>query len=217
MWMLVQLLHNRMMEVTHCCICKHRSLNWVENMTSSVANLVDVQTRSIVYIPRENIEEVERIIRTRGLHKEDQVDFILSLLKGSALKEIKLCMGGQAKEHFLEHAVGEFPEVDYQIDEVSLRCLLDTGSHVSALTESFFRDYIQGEDEDMHCTASWLKITAANKLPCGLDIQVMGINIPQCGYPIFKDNTKEDKNQGHHSTWKYWNEYHKMLQTFSTL
>lgn len=66
-------------------------------------------TRSVVYIPREKqivpfsgevskdvhtvdkfIEEVERGMRARVLHEEDQVDFIL--LKGSALEEIKLRM-----------------------------------------------------------------------------------------------------------------------------
>lgn len=84
---------------------------------SSIANLGDVQTRSIVYIPREKhivpfcgetgkdvntvdefTEEVERAIRARGLHGEEQVDFILSLLKGSALEEVKLRMGGQPKQ-----------------------------------------------------------------------------------------------------------------------
>lgn len=84
---------------------------------SSIANLGDVQTRSIVYIPREKhivpfcgesgkdvntvdefIEEVEQAIRARGLLREEQVDFILSLLKGSALEEVKLCMGGQPKQ-----------------------------------------------------------------------------------------------------------------------
>lgn len=82
---------------------------------SSIANLGDAQTRSIVYIPREKhiapfsgepgkdvhtvdefIEEVERTIRARGLHNQDQVDFILSVLRGPALEEVKLCMRGQA-------------------------------------------------------------------------------------------------------------------------
>ena len=85
---------------------------------SSIANLGDVQTRSIVYIPREKhivpfsgepgkdvhtvdefVEEVERTMRARSLVRmEEQVDFILSLLKGPALEEVKLRMGGQAKQ-----------------------------------------------------------------------------------------------------------------------
>ncbi len=81
---------------------------------SSITNLGDVQSRSIVYIPREKhivpfsgepgkdvytvdefIEEVERAMRARGLHSQDQADFILSMLRGPALEEVKLCMRGQ--------------------------------------------------------------------------------------------------------------------------
>lgn len=83
-----------------------------------------------------------------------------------------------------------------RIGGVPLRCLLDTGSNVSTLTESFFRNHLYGEDEDMHCTAKWLKITAANKLPLPyigyveLDVQVMGLTIPECGFLIVKDDAK---------------------------
>ncbi|KAL1256560.1 hypothetical protein QQF64_012105 [Cirrhinus molitorella] len=38
----------------------------------------------------EFIDEIERVIRVRGLNSADQVDFILSHLRGSALDEIKL-------------------------------------------------------------------------------------------------------------------------------
>lgn len=88
-----------------------------DEVMSSIASLGDVQTRSIVYIPREKhivpfsgesgkdvytvdefIEEVERVMRARGLRGEDQVDFILSLLKGSALEEVKLCMRGRVRQ-----------------------------------------------------------------------------------------------------------------------
>ncbi|XP_038141085.1 uncharacterized protein LOC119783568 [Cyprinodon tularosa] len=84
---------------------------------SSISNMCNVQTRSVVYIPREKaivpfcgeagkdaytvdefIDEVGRAMRTRGLHGEDQTDFILSQLKGSALEEVKLRMGGQARQ-----------------------------------------------------------------------------------------------------------------------
>lgn len=80
---------------------------------TSIADLGNAQTRSIVYIPREKhippfsgepgkdvhtvdefIEEVEHVMRARGMRSEEQVDFVLSQLKGSALEEVKLCMGG---------------------------------------------------------------------------------------------------------------------------
>lgn len=102
------------------------------------------------------------------------------------------------KERFLERAVGKCPEVDIHIDGVSVRCLLDTGSNVSTLTESFFRENLHGEDKDLHCTSKWLRITAANKLPLPylgyveLDIQVMGLTIPECGFLIVRDGDSSE-------------------------
>lgn len=84
---------------------------------ATMANLGNGSTRSYVYVPRERqivpfsgdpvrdgrtvdefIDEVERVIRARSQSPEDQVDFILSLLKGSALEEVRLCMGGESKQ-----------------------------------------------------------------------------------------------------------------------
>lgn len=48
----------------------------------------------------------------------------------------------------------------------------------------------------MHCTAKWL--TAANKLPLPhlgyveLDVEAMGITIPECGFLIIKDDENEE-------------------------
>lgn len=88
-----------------------------DDVMSTITNFGNAQARSIIYIPREKqvvpfsgelgkdyntvdefIDEVERVMRTRGLSAEDQVDFVLSLLKGPALEEVKLCMGGQARQ-----------------------------------------------------------------------------------------------------------------------
>lgn len=102
--------------------------------------------------------------------------------------------GPLTKERFLERAVGKCPEVDICIGGVPVRCLIDTGSNVSTLAESFFREHLHGEDQDLHCTAKWLKITAANKLPLPylgyveLEIEVMGLTIPECGFLIIRDS-----------------------------
>lgn len=88
-----------------------------DDVLSTIAGLCNTQPRSVIYIPREKqivpfngeigkdshtvdefIDEIERVMRTRGLAREDQVDFILSHLKGSALEEIKLRMAGQTKQ-----------------------------------------------------------------------------------------------------------------------
>lgn len=43
----------------------------------------------------EFIEEVERVIWARDQSTDEKVDFILSLLRGSALEEVRLRMGGE--------------------------------------------------------------------------------------------------------------------------
>ena len=98
------------------------------------------------------------------------------------------------RERFLERAVGECHKVTIQINGVSTKCLLDTGSQVSTLSESFFKKHLLGKEEDVLPTAKWLKLTAANSLPIPylgyveLDVEAMGLNIPECGFLIVKDN-----------------------------
>ncbi len=88
-----------------------------DQVMSTLSNMSNVATRSYVYIPRERqivpfsgdyvkdcqdvdefIDEVERVIRVRGLNTDDQADFILTHLRGSALDEVKLRMGGETKQ-----------------------------------------------------------------------------------------------------------------------
>lgn len=103
------------------------------------------------------------------------------------------------KERFLENAVGKCTEVEIQIGTVPLKCILDTGSNVSTLTEQFFRNQFHGGDEDMHCTTKWLELTAANKLLLPyigyveLDVQVMEITIPEGGFLIIKGNNEPEE------------------------
>lgn len=76
---------------------------------------------------------------------------------------------------------------------MSAACLLDTGSQVSTISESFFRDYLFGEDKDMLSTTGWLKITAANGLDIPylgyleLKVETMGIVLPECGFLVVND------------------------------
>lgn len=88
-------------------------------------------TRSYIYVPRERqvqpfsgeynkdgrsveefIEEVERVLRARDQTQEEQLDFIISLLRGPALEEVRLCVGNQSRQAsdlftFLREAFGE--------------------------------------------------------------------------------------------------------------
>lgn len=94
------------------------------------------------------------------------------------------------KERFLRKAVGKCPQTRIQIDGIPFQGLFDTGSNVSTMTESFFRDHLKGGDEDIQTTAKWLKLTAANKLP--LPYWDMLNKIPDCGFLIISnDNTNE--------------------------
>ncbi|CAL9691459.1 unnamed protein product [Knipowitschia caucasica] len=101
------------------------------------------------------------------------------------------------KKRFLRNAVGKCPMVNIEIGGVPLQCVIDSGSNVSTLSENFFRNRLDGEDEDIICTSKWLRITAANKLPLPylgyveLDIQVMGITITECGFLIIKEDKTE--------------------------
>lgn len=51
------------------------------------------------------------------------------------------------KERFLQHAVSWCPEVNVEGGGVPFRCLMDSGSNVGTLTESFFRHPLCGEHE----------------------------------------------------------------------
>lgn len=102
-----------------------------DEMRAQRANDNSAPTRSYIYIPRERqvqafsgeggadgrsveefIEEVERVLRSREQTTEGQCDYILSLLRGPALEEVRLCMGGQTVGpsdlySFLRNAFGE--------------------------------------------------------------------------------------------------------------
>lgn len=97
------------------------------------------------------------------------------------------------RERFLECAVGKCPEVEVEVGGVKARTLLDTGSQVSTISESFFRQHLLGRNEDLSPTAGWLKLTAANSLPIPyigyieMDVQALGLTIPECGFLVVKD------------------------------
>ncbi len=82
---------------------------------AAIANLSREPTRSYVYVPRERhiqpfsgdlgkddrnvdefIEEVERVLLVRNQTPENQADFVLSLLKGAAVEEVRLRKEGQS-------------------------------------------------------------------------------------------------------------------------
>ncbi|XP_056609057.1 uncharacterized protein LOC130426352 [Triplophysa dalaica] len=101
--------------------------------------------------------------------------------------------GGTSRDRFFERAVGTCPMVDLKIKGVSVSSLLDTGSQVSTIAESFFREHSFVDERNVLSTSNWLKLTAANGLDIPyvgyveLDVEVMGMNLPECGFLIVKE------------------------------
>lgn len=77
------------------------------------------------------------------------------------------------------------------------KTLLDTGSQVSTISESFFCDHLLGENEDTTSTMKWLKLTAANSLSISyigyieLAVQAKRLTIPVCGFLVVKNPSNE--------------------------
>lgn len=88
-----------------------------EETRAAIANLSREPSRSYIYVPRERhiqpfsgdlnkdgrnvdefIEEVERVLLVRNQTTEDQLDFVLSLLRGAALEEVRLRMGNESNQ-----------------------------------------------------------------------------------------------------------------------
>lgn len=96
----------------------------------------------------------------------------------------------------LERAVGECKTVEVKLRGVAVSCLLDTGSQVSTISESFFRDHLSEQGEEMHPAFEWLKLTAANGLDIPymgyveLDVEAIGLAIPERGFLIVKDSAQ---------------------------
>lgn len=96
------------------------------------------------------------------------------------------------REQVIERAIGKCPVVDLKLNSAPVRCLLDTGSQVSTITDEFFRKHLFGDDDAMLVTSSWLKITAADGLEIPyqgyveLEVETMGLKIPNCGFLVLK-------------------------------
>lgn len=65
--------------------------------------------------------------------------------------------------------IGACPVINIIIENVSIPCLVDTGSNVSTITESFYRKYLEKHGKSL--TPCKIQLKAAN-----------GINIPYIGY-----------------------------------
>ncbi len=64
---------------------------------------------------------------------------------------------------------GKCPTIDVLVGDVTIKCLLDAGSNVSTITETFFVKHFCPTDRKTNC--KWLSLSVAN-----------GLGIPHLGY-----------------------------------
>ena len=97
---------------------------------------------------------------------------------------------------FLQRGIGRCPEARVLLGDVEVTCLLDTGAQVSTITESFFRNNLQGREELLD-VSSYIKITAANGLSVPylgyleLNVTVLGHTFNRMGFLVVKDPTDQ--------------------------
>lgn len=90
--------------------------------------------------------------------------------------------------------MGECKTVEVTLRGVPVPCLLDTGSQVSTISESFFKEHLAKKGENVCPAFEWLKITAASGLELPymgyveLDFDAMGLTIPERGFLIVRDS-----------------------------
>ena len=94
-----------------------------------------------------------------------------------------------SNEQAVSQLVRPCPHVTVDMGGIEVKCLLDTGSMVSTIRESFFREHFSNSTH----SCQWLKLTAANGLGIPyvgyveLDVCVLGIVIPKRGILVVKD------------------------------
>ena len=89
--------------------------------------------------------------------------------------------------------IGSCPVIDIRLGGVLTRCLLDTGSMVTTVTESFFRQHVQPQTTETMQPCDWLQLKAANGLAIPylgyleLDLEVLGKTLPKIGVLVVRD------------------------------
>lgn len=96
-------------------------------------------------------------------------------------------------EEDLVQLIGQCPIVEVCFGGVKTPCLLDTGSMVSMVAESFFEFAFPLHIRECLKPCSWLRLKAANGLDipyCGyleLEVEVLGKILPKMGILIMRD------------------------------
>lgn len=89
---------------------------------------------------------------------------------------------------------GDCPLADIEVDNIKIRCLVDTGSQVTLFSESVCREFFEHKQLRGNEHLSWLTLRAANGLNIPYvgymvaDFQVCGVRVPARGIVVVKDD-----------------------------
>jgi hypothetical protein len=82
--------------------------------------------------------------------------------------------------------ISSCPHLDVDMGGMKVPCLVDTGSMVSTISESFFRQHLEPWGQERLRSCHWLELRAANGLTIPylgyleLDVKLCGKLMPQC-------------------------------------
>lgn len=85
------------------------------------------------------------------------------------------------------------PHLDVDMGGAMVPCLVDTGSMVTTLSESFFHQHLEPWGQERLRACRWLELSAANGLTIPylgyleLDVQLLGKLMPHCGVFVLRD------------------------------
>lgn len=83
--------------------------------------------------------------------------------------------------------------MDVVMGGVNVPCLVDTGSMVSTIRESFFRQHFETWGQEKLKSCHWLQLQATNGWPIPylgyleLEVELCGRTLPGCGLLVVKD------------------------------
>ncbi|CAH3145891.1 unnamed protein product [Porites lobata] len=92
-----------------------------------------------------------------------------------------------------ERSCGPRPRVASSHENIHVHCLLDSGSQVSTITESFFTNHFRPRRSKLLDINQWVTLTAANGLEIPyigyleLDFEAQGVTIPNRGVLVVRD------------------------------
>ena len=93
----------------------------------------------------------------------------------------------------MDKTVGQRPTTKAKFAGVEVNCLVDTGSMVTTISETFFKDWIRAAGRDIVDPVEWLTVRAANGIEVPytglaiLDVEVGDTVIPDVGVLVVRD------------------------------